>query len=89
MLDPFKLAEFEQTVVETLREHGGPVELAPQLVAIAQKNCVVYELNQWIMFHRGAEWSAAQFETWCAKFLDFREKLAQAQRDMDKWRRPE
>ena len=89
MMDTFKLPDFEEEIIECLRVNGGPLELAPQLVAIAQAHCLIYELKQWIIFHRGQEWTGAQFETWCMKFLEFRRKLAEAQRDLDKWRRPE
>ncbi len=87
MIDPFKLPSFTEEVAELLRAEGGPPELAAELVTIAQQHCLTSELKQWIMFHK--EWTAPLFLAWCLKYQDFVNQLAQLQRDIDKWRRPE
>ncbi len=62
------IQDFEARVSQALTDHNGPPELAPQLVALAEKHELAAELLQWIAFHIGEEWSAAEFNTWAWKF---------------------
>jgi hypothetical protein len=70
--------DFESRIVLALRDHGGPPELAPQLVAMAQQMNMTEFLEPWIRFHIGEEWSAVQFRIWVEKYVETSERLKRA-----------
>ena len=67
--------DFEALISQALTDHGGPPEIAPQLIAIAEQNGLTRVLPSWIHFHRQDEWSAAQFTVWCGKYRAMMERL--------------
>lgn len=70
--------EFEARIVLALKDHGGPPELAPQLVALAEQMELTDFVEDWIMFHVEPEWSAMQFRTWGEKYSITRNALLKA-----------
>lgn len=58
----------EQQIEQALIEHGGPPEIAAQLVTIAKEQNLTAQLLPWIRYHLGNQWSAAEFNEWCYKF---------------------
>ena len=69
--------DLESRIARALTEHGGPPEIAPQLVAIAQQRQLFSVIEHWIAFHMGEEWSALQFTEWCEKYDKTVEALKQ------------
>ncbi len=60
---------FEFRIAQALTDHGGPPELAPQLVALAGESEInELQLTAWIRFHIAAEWSAQQFRHWAERY---------------------
>jgi hypothetical protein len=56
--------DFEPRVLNALTDAGGPIELAPQLVAIQRERGISEsELLVWISYHRG-DWSALDLGRW-------------------------
>src|SRR5229473_3580002 len=60
--------DFESQIAQALTDFGGPPELAPQLIALADSHLLRHELAKWIKFHVGEEWTAGQFNAWCWKY---------------------
>ena len=68
---------FESLIAQALTDAGGPPELAPQLIAVAEQHQLSQLLLRWIEFHIGEEWSAMQFDTWCLKYRTTIKELIQ------------
>ena len=62
--------DFEQQIQQALIDHGGPPEIAPQLIALADLHELTAALKDWIIFHNGSEWRCQQFDDWCRKFKE-------------------
>ena len=57
----------ENLIWQALVDHGGPPEIAPQLLALAMSHQLLDQVIPWIRFHTGAIWSASEFNAWCFK----------------------
>lgn len=71
----------EDWVRRKLKEEGASTEIAPALIAIAQKNKVLIErLIWWIQdAPKGKEWSATAWRTWVRKYIETAAALERAQ----------
>ena len=66
MPSPFQSrADYEARVSQALADSGGPIELAPQLIAIAQEQGLSDQaLLDWIVYHHARVWEASDFRRW-------------------------
>jgi hypothetical protein len=57
-------------IAELLAEHGGPPDLAEQIIALAHEAQLPEQaLHNWIQFHRG-EWSGSGFAQWAKRYQE-------------------
>lgn len=68
--------DLDQTISQALTDHGGPPELAPQLVAIGRQRQAETLILPWIRFFRQGEWSGIQFQKWLHKYFEAAAELA-------------
>ena len=70
MPSPFQSrADYEARVSQALADSGGPIELAPQLIAIAAEAAIPDDvLISWVCFHHAAVWEASDFRRWAARW---------------------
>jgi hypothetical protein len=62
----------EAEIAQALTDNGGPPELAPQLIAIAEQHQVAKaHLKAWVRFYIGTEWRGQEFAEWCVEYRSY------------------